>query len=357
MASSTLPSTMYAWQGSPRGKVLTKVNVPVPQFEPDGILVKVFASGVCHSDCFILSSPPEMFRHWKSPFTMGHEGSGQIMKLGSGLTGSKFHERQSVVVLCTPGCNKESCGECSRGLHNLCKIGESPGLGTDGVFAQYIAVKPWGIVPLPDGIPHEVAAVTSDAVLTAFHAVKVAANLLPGQTVIIYGLGGVGFNALQMAQHLRAARIIVVDRRMQPLDKAVELGVAKDDAIFSEGDIKLTEKVAKEDIIADCAIDFVGTQETFTAAQLSVRSGGTVVLAGLFADQVPIISLLAVTRGIRFQCSYNGTREELVECLELVAKGVIKPSIQTGSIDDLPQVLEDLDNGRVKSRMVLIPTT
>ena len=353
MVAEALPTTMHAWQGSAGGKKPIRVEIPVPKLEPDGVLVRVLASGVCHSDCFILGLPGSL-PGWKEKFVMGHEGSGVIVKLGAEVPTS-FHVGQRVAILCTPGCNKPSCGECGRGYQRLCGLGQNPGLGSDGVFAQYVALKPWGIVPLPEGVSSEVGAVSADAVTTAYHAVKNAAEVQSNQTIVIFGLGGVGFNALQIAIHFKAKRIIVVDTRQEVLDEAVKLGVAKEDALNATAGQKLEEYAAKDKIIIDTTIDFVGNEQTFLSAQLALRPAGRLVLVGLFVQQLPLITLAVVMKDIRIQCSYNGTRQELIECLDLIAKGVISPRVEVGSIKDLPHVLEDLEAGKIKSRMVLLP--
>lgn len=353
MATEALPTTMHAWQGSPGGKKPIRVEIPVPKLDPDGILVRILASGVCHSDSFILGLPGTL-PGWKEKFIMGHEGSGVIVRLGAEVP-SSFQVGQKVAILCTPGCNKASCGECGRGYQRLCGTGQNPGLGSDGVFAQYVALKPWGVVQLPEGVTSEVAAVAADAVTTAYHAVKNAAQVHSGQTIAIFGLGGVGFNALQIAIHLKAKRIIVVDTRQEVLDEAVKLGVAKEDALNATTGQKLEEYAAKEKIIIDTAIDFVGNEQTFLSAQLALRPVGRLVLVGLFAQQLPLITLAVVMKEIHIQCAYNGTRQELIECLDLIVKGIVSPRVEVGSIKDLPRVLEDLEAGKIKSRMVLLP--
>jgi len=104
-------------------------------------------------------------------------------------------------------------------------------------------------------------------VLTAYHAVKTEARVGPGMTIIIYGLGGLGLNAVQIALHLGAERVLVVDKKRTAIDQAIKLGVAEKDVFCLDEDKKVEEVVKAEGIYVDATIDFVSTGETFLSAQ------------------------------------------------------------------------------------------
>lgn len=296
----------------------------------------------------------------KPQWTLGHEGAGEVVLLGSNVTDFKLGDKVAIQIV--PGCGKDSCpqGVCPIGMQHICRSEGSGnyGLGlSDGFFAEYANVMARAAVKVPDGVAMPLAAVAPDAVLTSYHAVRYTANVKPDQTIAIYGLGGLGFNALQTAKHLGVKRILVVDKRQEAVDAAIRLGVAKEDA-FCTGDEagKTIEQYAAENgILVDTTIDFVGHEATFQSAQHAVRAGGTMVQVGLISAALTMTPLVTVRKAVTIKCHYTGSMKSLEECMELIAKGVIKPSVETGSIKNLPQVLKDLHEGKIKSRMVLLP--
>ncbi|KAK5117603.1 hypothetical protein LTR62_005025 [Meristemomyces frigidus] len=351
----SVPSEMKAWRvhiGKPE-PFLTEVPVPKPG--ADELLVTILAAG----DCTIMGFS-EPLPGWKPEFTLGHEGAGEIVQVGSNVKDGGFAVGDKVTILIVPGCNKPSCPVCSNDMHRICRDPESGnyGLGVDdGFFAEYVTVKARAAVKVPEGIDIAAAAVSADAVLTAYHAVRYIADVQPNQTIAIYGLGGLGLNALQIAQHLGVKQIFVVDKRQETVDAAIKLGVPKERA-FCTDDPKATrieQYVAEKQVNIDTSIDFVGHTDTFHSAQFAVRGGGTMVLVGLISPALQLIPLVSVSKAITIKCHYNGSKKALVECLDLMAKGVIQPKVETDSVQNLPKVLKDLDEGRIKSRMVLLP--
>lgn len=354
----TIPTEMQAWilkfgQSEP-----VRTKLPVPNPAADGVLVKVLAMGVCHSDCTLLKLK-EPLPNSEPEFVLGHEGAGEIVLLGDKVDKSEYHVGDRVAVHIIPGCDDSACPQCNRGWERLCRAKTSGnyGLGRDGVFAEYVAIQSRAAIKLPDGVDMVPGAVSGDAVLTAYHAMKYTAAVKSGQTIAIFGLGGLGLNALQTALHLGVKRVLVVDKRKETVDEAVKLGVASEDAFCtSDPDSKpIQQVVAEREIIVDTVIDFAGHEQTVLSAQLTVRPAGLLVMVGLLSQQVPIIPLVVVGRALTIQGSYSGSIPAFHECLELMAKGVLRPSIETGSIEDLPKVLKDLDDGKIKSRMVLLP--
>lgn len=165
-------------------------------------------------------------------------------------------------------------------------------------------------------------------------------------------------NALQVATHLGVKRILACDKKQEALDLAVKLGVAAEDAICTgKPDCKpVHQVVAEREIILDTVIDFVGVEETLTNALLAVRSGGLLVMVGLLSPQVPLSPLLIVSRVLNIKGSFAGTVDGLRECLDLLSHGVIRPQIETASIEELPAVMDALDDSKYLGRKVLLPT-
>lgn len=331
--------------------------MPVPTPGPEDVLLKVLAMGVCHSDCTILALK-EPILGMGAEFMTGHEGVGEIVQLGSKVDSSNFAVGNRVGVYLNAGCDKADCLQCSRGHQQLCKSeGGHYGIGRDGLFAEYAIINQKAAFHVPSNLDNTLAAVSADAVLTAYHAVKYTAAVQPDQTIIIYGLGGLGLNGLQTALHLKPKRIFVVDKRQESINEAIKLGIPAEDAFCTADDSAKTvhEYVAERKVAVDTCIDFVGHADTVTSAQMALRPAGTLVLVGLLGQQLPILPLALVTQALVIKGSYNGSKQAYRECLDLMGKGVLKPKVQTGPIEDLPRVLENLDQGKIDGRMVLLP--
>lgn len=152
MSSTTLPSQMQAWQKPAVDTAASPVSntVPVPSPGSHEILLRILAAGVCHSDSYLLSAARTLLVH-KEPFTLGHEGCGEIVSLGPGTDSAKFRPGQRVSVVLAPGCKAAECTECKRGLERLCKRMGIYGFQQQGFFAPYVVVKDWAVVPVPGG--------------------------------------------------------------------------------------------------------------------------------------------------------------------------------------------------------------
>ncbi|EUC41018.1 hypothetical protein COCMIDRAFT_107282 [Bipolaris oryzae ATCC 44560] len=355
MATNTIPKTMLAWQkhfgSSVPVPIRTRVEVDVPQAPEDGLLVKILAVGVCHSDISLLEMEPQP-PNFSDKYTLGHEGCGEVVSVGS--TASKFVPGDIVAILAIPGCGKDTCPECSRGLEPLCQIGERYGIGYDGSFAPYVAIRERAAVKLPAGLSPALGAVVPDAVMTAYSATVERAKITKSDTVLLIGLGGLGFNALQIVLGI-GARVIVADTRQEVLDEAVKFGVKAEDVVPSG--TSAAEFVAKNQLVIDKTVDFVGTSDTFKAAIELVRIGGTVVVVGLINPDISFDSRPAILKAINVLFTFGGSYASLEAALDLVAKGIVKPQVVTRGLHELPQALEDLHHGKVKSRVVLVPET
>lgn len=169
-----------------------------------------------------------------------------------------------VAIIAMPGCGESTCEECSKGLTQLCGHGDHYGLDTDGFFAPYVAVKEAAAIRLPQGVSAAAAAVATDAITTAYHAVVDRAQVKAGETVFLHGLGGLGFNALQIL-HSIGARVIAADQRQTVLDEAVKFGVAQGDIVPPDSE-NVAAWISDKGIAIDKAIDFVCVPKSFSAA-------------------------------------------------------------------------------------------
>lgn len=335
---------MIAYRFHPGEKTLFKEEVDRPKAGPNDAILKVKATGVCHSDIHVLDGEVPFL---KNPFTMGHEVCGELVETGSEVASDLFKTGKLYAVHGPNPCG--NCNYCRTGRDNLC---DGPnrawiGLGADGGYSEYIKVPARNIVEVPEGVSADVAAVATDAVLTPWHAFKTLANIRQGDTVLVIGLGGLGMNGMQIA-HALGAHVIASDMRESSLDLAKQLGA--DEVLHSK---ELEEKVKGRKI--DVVGDFVGVEPTFKQAQSLVTPGGIVSAVGLGSPLVPFQPMIVASYEIRVQGSFWGTSVELKEVLRYIAEGRIKPQVETGKLADVNHWIDELKQGRVKSRMALMP--
>ncbi|KAK4941748.1 hypothetical protein LTR10_018352 [Elasticomyces elasticus] len=353
MPTLDIPKTMLAWQKHMPITIPVRVEVPVPAPKGDEILVKIHAAGVCHSDVALkeMKQLPVDFKDRTEKFTFGHEGCGEIVAIGQEV--KNFEGGEKVAIMIAPGCKSPDCAECSSGVPQICLDGPRYGGGQDGFFAPFAVVREHAAVKLPAGVSAAAGAVATDACMTAYHAVVGRAQVKKGETILICGLGGLGFNALQIVVNI-GARAVVMDQRQIVLDEAMKFGVKGKDVI-PPGTKDITAWIRERNLRIDTAIDFVAVPETFKVAVESVRRAGTVVLVGLLSSELLIPSQSVVRRQLSILGSYAGTIFDVEACLDLIAKGVLVPQVIEGSMRDFPTILEDLHHGKIKGRIALIP--
>jgi alcohol dehydrogenase, propanol-preferring len=157
---ASIPKTMLAWQREPDATEAIRNEVAVPSAPPDGLLIKIHAAGVCHSDVGILKTK-NYLPSGAGALTLGHEGAGVIVQVGPEVAGFKVGER--VAIHPVAGCQAPGCGECSRNLVQICNSGERYGITTNGSYAPYVAIKAHHAARLPDNVSFEQGASATDA--------------------------------------------------------------------------------------------------------------------------------------------------------------------------------------------------
>jgi S-(hydroxymethyl)glutathione dehydrogenase/alcohol dehydrogenase len=255
------------------------------------VLVKIHATGVCHSDLLAIEGTiPNPL-----PAVLGHEGAGEIIGVGEGVTSVK--EGDHVIVAWMPPCGE--CAFCLRGEANLCiqvmltnaasmrfKAGDDPifaftGIGT---FAEQIVVPAQAVVKIADDVPYEVASLVGCGVMTGVGAAINSAQIEPGSSVVVFGCGGVGISAIQGARVAGAAEIVGVDLVDSKLEDAKRFGAthAVTPGQLSELSYQITGGVG-----FDYALECIGNPKTIRDAYDAIRRGGTAVIVGVGrADQM-----------------------------------------------------------------------
>jgi D-arabinose 1-dehydrogenase-like Zn-dependent alcohol dehydrogenase len=275
-----MADTMRAERFYADSKRVVLEDVPIPEPGPGEVLVKVAFCGICHSDLSLINGT---FPSQVPVVTQGHEASGTIAALGPGVTG--WSEGDRVVVAAGKPCGE--CVNCRRGdLANCLRI-RLMAFAYDGAWAEYTVAQAVGLTPVPDNVPLEQAAILADAVSTPYGAVVRTGKVGIGESVGVWGVGGVGTHIVQLARLVGAVPIVAVDVKPEVLERALALGA---DYAFDARDPELPEKISEltGGRRLDVAFDAVGLKSSFEQALESLTVGGRLVGVGMSAD-TPLI--------------------------------------------------------------------
>lgn len=344
---------LLEWKSEPQ-----LVDVPEPDPAPGQVVVKIGGAGACHSDIHLMDEFEEGAVPWNPPFTLGHENAGWVHAVGNGVTNVEVG--QAVAVYGPWGCGV--CARCRQGMEPYCENleaapvpGGGGGLGLDGGMAEFMLVHDSRqVLPLPDGLDPAAAAPLTDAALTPYHAVKRSiAKLMPGSTAVAIGVGGLGHMGVQILKAMTAAHIIAVDLKPEALKLAEEHGA---DLTFISGENTAEEvrKATPNGRGADVILDFVGADATLAMGAAMARQMGDLTIVGIGGGSLPV-SFFSVPYEVSIQTTYWGSRPELAEVLDLGARGLIGSEISTYSLDDVSQAYQDLKDGKITGRAVVVP--
>ncbi|KAJ5261440.1 hypothetical protein N7478_012035 [Penicillium angulare] len=311
----------------------------MPDTPPRGLLIKLLASGVCHSDQPLLDV--ENRPKFNEKYILGHEGCGEIIRIGSRVKDVRFKVGDRIALLAVPGCGLDNCSECSRDLPQLCADGVHHGIGQDGFYAQYVAVDIRAAILLPSGIPSGVVAVATDAVTTAYHGITRRAE----EDWVS--------NALQIVRVI-GARVIVSDLRQEKLDSALEIGVPATDIVPVGKSVQDFIEGSGLQGNIDTVLEFVGEHQTFQDALQIVRPGGKILCIGTLDRINELGRKMGIRKRLSIIFTYGGQYQDIVEVLDLIAKKIILPQVEMGRLQDFPEVLRDLRAGKIKDRVALV---
>ena len=251
-------------------------DVPIPEPGSGEVLVKVAFCGICHSDVSLINGT---FPAQRPVVTQGHEASGTIARLGPDVTG--WSEGDRVVVPAGRPCG--DCPNCRRNDFSGCLRMQLMAFAYDGAWAQYTVALAAGLTRVPDNVSLEQAAILADAVSTPFGAVVRTGKVGIGESVGVWGVGGVGTHIVQLARLVGAAPIVALDINPVVRDRALELGA---DVALDSRDPDLKDRIAE--ITGgrglDVAFDAVGLKATFEQALDCVTVGGRLVAVGMSAE-------------------------------------------------------------------------
>lgn len=317
-------------------KTFAVEDVPVPEPGPGEVLVKVEYCGICHSDLSLINGS---FPAQVPVVTQGHEASGTVAVLGPGVTRWAVGDR--VIVAAGRPC--QSCPNCVRGDPASCLRTQIMAFAYDGAWAEYTLTHAAGLTRIPDNVPFDQAAILADAVSTPFGAVVHTGKVGVGESVGVWGVGGIGTHIVQLARLVGAAPIIAVDINAAVRRRALELGA--DYALDSRDD---TLHEAIRDITAgrglDVAFDAVGLKVTFEQALDQLTVGGRLVSVGMSAQEPSVgpTSLFGMTK--RQVLGHLGYRNSDIETLaKLVSRGRLDLSRSISAVVALEDVAAGIE--------------
>ncbi len=325
-------------------------EVPDPRVSgPFDVLVKIGAAGVCRTDLHVIEGQWADKMTPQLPYIIGHENAGWVHEVGSAVTNVQPGDPVILHPLVTCGL----CRACRAGDDVHCARSEFPGMSRDGGMAEYMLTNARAVVKLGQDLrPADVAAL-ADAGLTAYHAVRKAVPMLyPGSFVVAIGAGGLGHIGIQCLAAMTTAEIIVIDLSEDTLTFARQLGAHH--AVRADAD----PVQAVQDITgghgAQVVIDFVGEQGAEHQGLAMLREAGSYFTVG-YGGAINSPTIDIVSREINIIGNLVGSYNDLEELMALTAQGKVRLHTTNYALDAANDALDDLDNGRLQGRAILIP--
>ena len=336
-------TTMHAAVVRAFGEDLSIEDVPLPTPGPGQALVKLLTSGVCHTDLHAAEGD------WPvkptPPFIPGHEGVGEVVALGDGVT------KLTVGQLVGNAWLFSACGDCqycNTGWETLCEAQVNAGYGVDGSFGQYMLVDAKYAAILPEGAdPVEVAPILCAGV-TVYKGLKMT-EAKPGQWVVISGIGGLGHIAVQYARAM-GLRVAAVDIADDKLSLAKKYGA---EVVVNALEADPSEAIVQQTGGAHGVLVTAVHPSAFGQAIHMTRRGGTIVFNGLPAGDFPASIFEIVLKGLTVRGSIVGTRQDMQEALDFYARGEIHATVATRELSEINSVFAEMKQGKIDGRVVI----
>jgi propanol-preferring alcohol dehydrogenase len=311
-------------------------DVPVPEPGPEQVLVRIEASGLCHTD--IHAARGEWPVEPSPPFIPGHEGVGMVERVGPGNDHGIATGMRVAIPWLGYACG--DCGYCNSGRETLCESQLNTGYAIDGGFAEYAVGYARHVVHVPDGIDPADAAPLTCAGVTTYKAVKVS-GARSADLVAVFGVGGLGHLAVQYAA-ITGAEVVAVDVNAARLDAARSLGASHVVHAGEEDPIAAIKRLGG----AQAAISTAVHPIAFEQALGSLARGGTLVCVGLPAEnamRVPIFE--TVLGGLTVRGSIVGTHQDLVEVFDLHRRGMTHVEKAECALEDVNEAIDAVLDG------------
>jgi NAD+-dependent secondary alcohol dehydrogenase Adh1 len=317
---------------------------------PWDVLVDVGAAGLCRTDLHIIEGQWDPIQHPSLPYILGHENAGWVREVGSAV----HNVAPGDAVIMHPLTSCGLCAACRVGQDSHCENATFPGINVNGGMAQQLLTNARAVVKLDDGLAPKDVAALADAGLTAYHAVRKAADVLfPGTHAVVIGAGGLGHIGVQSLAAITSATITVVDRSEQALELASSLGAHH--TVRAGDDDAVAAQVA--DITgggAHVVFDFVGERGAELLAPRLLRNRGAHYVIG-YGGEVRLPTIEIISREIDVIGNLVGTYNDLVELMALTAQGRVSLHTAVYPLDAALDAIADLDAGRLVGRGILVP--
>lgn len=333
------------------GERPTLDNVAEPTLVgPWDVIVDVGAAGLCRTDLHIIEGQWEPIQHPSLPYILGHENAGWVREVGSAV----HNVAPGDTVIMHPLTSCGLCLACRVGQDSHCENATFPGINVDGGMAQQLRTNARAVVKLDPRLkPVEVAAL-ADAGLTAYHAVRKAADVLfPGTHAVVIGAGGLGHIGIQALAAITSAEITVIDRSEEALELASKLGAHH--VVLSTDDDVVAKAV--QDITgggAHVIFDYVGEHGAELLAPRLLRNRGSHYVIG-YGGEVRLPTIDIISREINVIGNLVGTYNDLVELMTLTAQGRVALHTAVYPLEAAHDAIADLEAGRLRGRGILVP--
>jgi propanol-preferring alcohol dehydrogenase len=342
--------TMKAVRLVKTGQPLQMQEVSIPRIEEQDVLVRVKAAGICHSDAHYRAGVSPVL---SLPLTLGHEVAGVVEEVGSQVSNVKAGDRVCLHYLVTCG----DCYYCSTGNEQFCTSGAMIGKHRDGGYAEYISVPARNAFSLLDELSFEEGAVLMCSSATSFHALR-KAEVKPGERVAIFGVGGLGMSAVQLARAFGALDVYAVDVDEKKLEVAERFGAVPVNAKAGDPVEELRRLTGGKGV--DVALELIGLPLTMQQAVRSLAIFGRAVLVGITDrtfEIAPYADLLMKEAQVLGAADHLA--QELPLLLEMVRRRLLdlsKVISATIPIDAkaINQVLDRLERGEAGVRTVIL---
>ncbi|HEY0736105.1 MAG TPA: alcohol dehydrogenase AdhP [Herpetosiphonaceae bacterium] len=322
---------------------LTIEEVPIPTPGPGQVLMRVVASGVCHTD--LHAADGDWPVRPTLPFIPGHEGAGYVAALGPDVATVKEGDRVGVPWLHS-ACG--TCEHCLTGWETLCTQQQNTGYSVDGGYAEYVLAAANYVARIPDSLSFVDAAPILCAGVTTYKGLK-ETDTRPGDWVVISGIGGLGHVAVQyaIAMGLRVAAVDVADEK---LALARDLGA---ELIVNAATTDPIAVIQREIGGAHGALITAVSVPAFHQGIGMLRRGGTCALVGLPPGNFPTPIFDVVLKRLTIRGSIVGTRQDLHEALEFAARRKVQATTEIQPLEAINDVFDRLRAGTVQGRVVL----
>jgi propanol-preferring alcohol dehydrogenase len=330
-------------------------EIPIPGIEPDQVLVKVGAAGMCRTDFQLIDG--YFGQDMPLPATPGHEIAGTIERVGADVPPG-FAEGDQVVVFGPRG--DGSCRQCHRGNEHICDHGHWIGFGPHGGYQEYVPVAHQQLIRVSGTLSPLSLAPLTDAGLTPYRGLKklrAAGVLGPGTTLAVMGVGGLGAYGVQYAKLLGAgSTVVALGRNDEKLALATENGADHTINIGGKSDDEvrdaLEQATGKREL--DAVVECAGAEESIRLAFALLATEGAVASVGLVGNRVDIPLFPVVSREYTLFGSFWGNYNDLTEVVALAEAGKIRDSVTQVSFEDVNDHIDALGRGDFVGRAVIV---